>query len=91
MFVILHELGMFAADMFKSRRRLEAENLFLRHQLNIAFEAGAAPSPKSANRDHQRNAPVSATGSALIVMYSQLKQVPGRWPIGPILFDCAAF
>jgi hypothetical protein len=33
MFVILHGLGMFVADMFKSRRRLEAENLFLRHQL----------------------------------------------------------
>ena len=26
-----------SADMFKSRRRLEAENLFLRHQLNIAL------------------------------------------------------
>jgi hypothetical protein len=25
MFVILHGLGMFVADMFKSRRRLEAE------------------------------------------------------------------
>jgi hypothetical protein len=37
MFVILHGLGMFVADMFKSRRRLEAENLFLRHQLNIAL------------------------------------------------------
>ena len=36
MFAILHALGMFVADMFKSRRRLEAENLFLRHQLNIA-------------------------------------------------------
>src|SRR5262245_58592970 len=28
---------MFVADLFKSRRRLEAENLFLRHQLNIAL------------------------------------------------------
>ena len=37
MFAILHALGMFVADMFKSRRRLEAENLFLRHQLNIAL------------------------------------------------------
>jgi hypothetical protein len=37
MFVILHGLGMFVADMFKSRRRLEAENLFLRHQLNITL------------------------------------------------------
>jgi hypothetical protein len=37
MFMILQGLGMFVADMFKSRRRLEAENLFLRHQLNIAL------------------------------------------------------
>ena len=37
MFVILHVLGMFVVDMFKSRRRLKAENLFLRHQLNIAL------------------------------------------------------
>jgi len=37
MFVILHGLGMAVADIFKSRRRLEAENLFLRHQLNIAL------------------------------------------------------
>ena len=35
MFKILHALGMFVADMFKSRWRLEAENLFLRHQLSI--------------------------------------------------------
>ncbi len=34
---ILHLLVMFVADIFKSRRRLEAENLFLRHQLNIAL------------------------------------------------------
>jgi transposase InsO family protein len=37
MFAILHALGMFVADQFKSRSRLEAENLFLRHQLNIAL------------------------------------------------------
>jgi hypothetical protein len=36
MFVILHALGVFVADMFKSRCRLQAENLFLRHQLNVA-------------------------------------------------------
>jgi hypothetical protein len=34
--VILHALGMFVAAMLKSRQKLEAENLFLRHQLNIA-------------------------------------------------------
>ena len=37
MFAVLHALGMFIADLFKSRWRLEAENLFLRHQLNIAL------------------------------------------------------
>ncbi len=37
MFTILHAFGMFVADLFKSRYRLEAENLFLRHQLNVAL------------------------------------------------------
>jgi hypothetical protein len=35
MFAIIYLLGTFIADLFKSRRRLEVENLFLRHQLNI--------------------------------------------------------
>ena len=37
MLAILHLLVMFVADIFKSRRRVEAENLFLRHQFNIAL------------------------------------------------------
>src|ERR1019366_913279 len=37
MFAILHALGMFVVDLFKSRSRFEAENLFLRHKLNIAW------------------------------------------------------
>jgi hypothetical protein len=37
MLAILHLLVMFVADIFKSRRRVEAENVFLRHQLNIAL------------------------------------------------------
>src|SRR5260370_24669236 len=37
MLAILHSLGMFMVDFFKSPRRLEAENLFLRHQLSIAL------------------------------------------------------
>src|SRR5438034_4108592 len=37
MLAILHLLVMFVADIFKSRRRVEAENLFLRRQLNIAL------------------------------------------------------
>jgi hypothetical protein len=34
---ILNLLGTFVGNLFKSRRRLEIENLFLRHQLNIAL------------------------------------------------------
>jgi hypothetical protein len=37
MFAIVHALGMCVADLFKSRCRLEADNLFLRHQLSIAL------------------------------------------------------
>src|SRR6266705_5522301 len=37
MLAILHLLVMFVADIFKSQRRLGAESLFLRHQLNIAL------------------------------------------------------
>ena len=37
MFIILHLLATFIADRFKPRRQLEVENLFLRHQLNIAY------------------------------------------------------
>src|SRR5262245_32683273 len=37
MLAILHLPAMFVADLFKSRRRLEAENLFLTHRVNIAL------------------------------------------------------
>src|SRR6266404_8311955 len=37
MLAFLQLLGMFVADLFRPRRRLEVENLFLRHQLNIAL------------------------------------------------------
>jgi hypothetical protein len=37
MFALLPSLTMFVIDFFKSPRRLEAENLFLRHQLSIAL------------------------------------------------------
>jgi hypothetical protein len=42
MFAILHTLGMLVADLFKSRCRLEAENLLLRHQLTIALRRAPA-------------------------------------------------
>jgi transposase InsO family protein len=50
MFAILHALGMFVADMFKSRRCLEAENLFLRYQLYIALRR-APPQPRLQGSD----------------------------------------
>jgi hypothetical protein len=37
MFPILYALALFVADVFKSRRRLEADNLFLRRHLNIGL------------------------------------------------------
>ena len=37
MLAIIYLLGTFIADLLKSRRRLEVENLFLRHQLNIVL------------------------------------------------------
>src|SRR4029077_6561869 len=37
MLSVLQLIGAFVADLFKSRRRLEIEKLFLRHQLNIAL------------------------------------------------------
>jgi transposase InsO family protein len=42
MLAVLHSLGTFIVDLFKSRRRLEAENLFLRHQLSIALRRAPA-------------------------------------------------
>jgi len=42
MLAIQQSLGTFIIDLFKSRRRLEAENLFLRHQLSIALRRASA-------------------------------------------------
>ena len=43
MIVIFQMLALFVGDLFKSRRRLEAENLLLRHQLNIALRRAQPP------------------------------------------------
>jgi hypothetical protein len=37
MFAIFYALGTVVADLLKSRARLEAEILLLRHQLNVAL------------------------------------------------------
>ena len=41
MLAIIYLLGTLIADLFKSQRRLEVENLFLRHQLNIILRRPA--------------------------------------------------
>ncbi len=46
----IHLLATFIADLFKSPRRLEVENLFLRHQLNIALR-GAPHRPRLRGSD----------------------------------------
>jgi hypothetical protein len=50
MLAILYLLGSLLADLFKSRSMLEAENLFLRHQLNIALRAYAWSSSAARQR-----------------------------------------
>jgi hypothetical protein len=42
MFALRHSLAMFGVDLFKPQRRLEVENLFLRHQLSIALRRAPA-------------------------------------------------
>ena len=45
MVAILRLIATFIANLFKSRRRLEAENLFLRHQLDIVVRRRPLRSP----------------------------------------------
>src|SRR2546421_2991475 len=50
MFAIIHLLATFIADLSKPQRRLEVENLFLRHQLNVALR-GAPHRPQLRGSD----------------------------------------
>jgi hypothetical protein len=42
MYAILHGLWVLMVNLCKSRRRLEAENLLLRHQLSVALRKSQA-------------------------------------------------
>jgi hypothetical protein len=50
MMTLLRTLGLFVCDLLKSRGRLQAENLFLRHQLDIALRR-APPRPRVCGMD----------------------------------------
>ena len=59
MLALLHLFGVLVANRFRSRRRLEIENLFLRHQLNILQRRAAEAfpwdsAPKYLIRDNDR-------------------------------------
>jgi hypothetical protein len=64
MLAVLHLLGMFIVDLFKSRRRLEPENLFLRSSQSsfacAAFLAGPWY-PRVAWRSWQRGGRLGAS------------------------------
>jgi hypothetical protein len=45
MLAIFHLLAMFVADLFKSRRRLEAQNLFLRSNIALRRAPSSAAGP----------------------------------------------
>jgi hypothetical protein len=42
MYATVHAFGISVVNLFKSRRRLKAENLLLRHQLNVALRRAPA-------------------------------------------------
>ena len=76
MAAILLTLWLFVVDLFKSRSRLEAKNLFLRHQLNIALRR--APS----------RIRLSGGDRALLVCLADLVGWPG-WFVGSARDDFA--
>jgi hypothetical protein len=60
MILVLRTLAIIVTNLFKSRRRLEAENLWLRHQLNVAL------------RRSLRHLRLSGTDRALFVWLARL-------------------
>jgi hypothetical protein len=92
MFAILHVLWIFVVDIFKSRRRLEAENLFLHDQLNIALRRasprlrlyGIADSARSA-----RHIPGREAGNHLAMASLRLQSAPCHGEGWPRVFQLA--
>jgi hypothetical protein len=70
MFAIIYLLGTFIADLLKSRRRLEVENLFLRHQLNIILRR---PPQRLRLRGSDRALMVWMTGLISVARFGRLR------------------
>ena len=71
MLAILRLLTTFAANLFRSRRQLEVENLFLRHQLNIAL------------RHAPRRLRLHGSDRAVLVWLTRLWPSPGNLAVNP--------
>jgi hypothetical protein len=65
MVAMLRLIAALIANLFKSRRRLEAENLFLRHQLNVAV------------RRRPSRLPLRGSDRALLVWMTRLPSLLG--------------
>jgi hypothetical protein len=70
----LHSLRMLVIDLFKSRRRLEAQNLFLRHQLNTTLRRADGMS----NPEYPSGRPEKAPPDKLIVGWQGSMKPTGR-------------
>jgi hypothetical protein len=68
MLAILRLLTTFAANLFRSRRQLEVENPFLRHQLNIAL------------RHAPRRLRLNGSDRAVLVWLTDYGQAGSGWP-----------
>jgi hypothetical protein len=67
---------MFIVDLFKSRRRLEAENLFLRHQLSIT--APASRRSGAGNRERGQGGQRLIGACVLCALEAGGQQMPTR-------------
>src|SRR5262249_37794653 len=74
MLAILHLLGTFIANLFKSQRQLEVENLFLRHQLNIVLR-GAPHRLRFPGSDRARKAYFFKNARTLLQLLQLLQLV----------------
>jgi len=82
MFASLHAVGMCVAGMFKSRSRLEAENLFLRHQLDIVRAPKSRPAAPTTPPETAAAGPRAAPPPTA-VRTGSLRQYPAASKVSP--------